>query len=754
MLIAQWSRQKLLENSTMGATANTIGPSRRPRAASYRVLSSRSCSSAPGGRVLRAAYVAAWLTIASFIGWSVNLLFTIQQVTAEAGQLHATRTDLAALSRAWHDLNRPGNDVLESYSVDTQSVALSKYLTSYRAARSLLAHHEADDPVVATLLSPLDRHQADLAGLAQRVLLLAGEREKLRMGGATAAVVRTKEMRAASTMARMDRAFQGGLESIDTVAASLRARARELRDMQQANFRRLYLMLLVALVASALSIELVRRTIHQRETIREGADRIRGILDNIADGIVTTDEDGKIESCNPTAERIFRCSEDELVGRSFVALMRADCEGGYRTYRAGLNRSAKPSQNCAAYESVGWRADGSTFPMELVVSRVRRTDRTRFIHVVRDIGDRLSTERKLRQAASIFEYATEGIVVTDEKGTVQAVNPAYTEISEYTADELATKGLRVLRSDRHDDAFYHGLVQTLRDSGHWEGEIWNRRKDGEARPHWLNIRAIADARGRVTNYVGVTWDITAIKAADRIKDEFLATISHELRNPLTAIHGALRLIVGGVAGEVPGKAGELADVALSNCERLVVLITDILDIGKLEAGKLRFQNHPIELAPLIGQAVHANYAYTEQFDVAFETESLLTGVKVMGDRDRILQVLANLMSNAAKFAPAGDRVILSMHRRGSTIRVSVTDHGSGISEQFRPHVFRKFAQADVSDSRRNGGSGLGLSISKTIMEQLGGSMGFESQPCVETTFYFEMPELSTETSAETRSCPA
>ncbi len=738
----------------MDATANTDGPGSRPRAASYRVLSSRSYSSAQGGRVLRAAYVVAWLTIAGFIGWSVNLLITIQQVAAEAGELHATRTDLAALARAWHDLNRPGNDVLESYAVDPQRVALAKYLTSYRVARSLLARHEANDLVAATLLSPLDDHQADLTDLARRVLLLAGEREKLRIRNAPAAVVRAKETQAASTMARMDRSFQGGLELIDTVSASLRARAQDLRDIQQANFSGLYLMLLVTLVASALSIELVRRTVRQRETISEAADRISGILDNIADGIVTTTEDGKVESCNPTAERIFCRSEDELVGRPFAALMQADCERGYRLYRAGLDFSAKPPQRCAAYEAVGRRAGGSTFPMELVVSRVRRADRTRVIHVVRDIGDRLSTERKLRQAASIFEYATEGIVVTDDRGAVQAVNPAYSEITRYTAGELAEKSLRILRSDRHDDAFYQGLMQTLKDSGHWEGEIWNRRKDGETRPHWLNIRAIADVQGRVTNYVGVTWDITAIKASDRMKDEFLASVSHELRNPLTAIHGALSLISGGVAGKVPDKASELADIALSNCERLAALIADILDIGKLEAGKVRFKKRPIELAPLIEQAVRTNYSYAEQFNVVFETESLLAGVNVMGDRDRILQVLANLMSNAAKFTPAGDRVVLSMRRHGSKIRVSVTDHGSGISEQFRPHVFRKFAQADVSDSRRNGGNGLGLNISKTIIEQLGGSMGFESRPCVETTFYFDLPELSAANRAKAIPCAA
>lgn len=154
---------------------------------------------------------------------------------------------------------------------------------------------------------------------------------------------------------------------------------------------------------------------------------------------------------------------------------------------------------------------------------------------------------------------------------------------------------------------------------------------------------------------------------------------------------------------------------------------------------MEFQRQPVEIVPLLKQALEGNRAYAEQYRVTYELNSELTGVMVNLDANRLLQVLANLLSNAAKFSPAGDRVIVAASSDGKHVRVSVSDHGSGIPEQFRSQIFQKFAQADSSDTRKKGGTGLGLSITKAIVEQMDGHIGFDSQPEVLTTFWVDFP---------------
>ena len=234
-------------------------------------------------------------------------------------------------------------------------------------------------------------------------------------------------------------------------------------------------------------------------------------------------------------------------------------------------------------------------------------------------------------------------------------------------------------------------------------------------------------------------DITERIQMERMKSEFISTVSHELRTPLTSIRGSLGLIMGGVAGELPAQAKVLVDIAHKNSERLIMLVNDILDMEKIEAGKMEFQLQAVELLPLVKQALEDNRAYAEQYKVAFALACEPTEARVYADPNRLQQVLANLLSNAAKFSPADDNVMVRVTRDGKNIRVAVSDHGSGIPEQFTGRIFQKFAQADSSDTRKKGGTGLGLSITKAIIEQMGGRIGFDSQPNVLTTFWVELP---------------
>jgi signal transduction histidine kinase len=234
-------------------------------------------------------------------------------------------------------------------------------------------------------------------------------------------------------------------------------------------------------------------------------------------------------------------------------------------------------------------------------------------------------------------------------------------------------------------------------------------------------------------------EITERIRIDKLKSEFIATVSHELRTPLTAIRGSLALLGGGVMGELSEKVRPMIDIALKNSERLILLVNDILDMEKIESGLMDYKISRVQLAPLLQESLKTIEAYAAQYNVTCELASELPDVAVKADSDRLMQVLVNLLSNAAKFSYAGGRVELSVAVAGGRVRIKVKDQGCGIQESFRERIFQKFSQGDSSDTRAKGGTGLGLAITKTIVEQMGGSIGFESQLNVGTTFFVELP---------------
>lgn len=235
-------------------------------------------------------------------------------------------------------------------------------------------------------------------------------------------------------------------------------------------------------------------------------------------------------------------------------------------------------------------------------------------------------------------------------------------------------------------------------------------------------------------------DISERKLAERMKNEFISIVSHELRTPLTAVRGALDLMVGSMSNELPPNVKSLVELAQRNAERLIELVNDILDIEKIETGQMAFTLRPVELIPVIEQALTMNQPYAQQYQVTFALTRVTPDVCVYADAGRLLQVLTNLLSNAAKFSHTDGRVEIAVLRNNGNVRVEITDYGIGIAEEFRPHIFKRFAQQDPSNTRRKGGSGLGLSICRAIMDKMNGTIDFTSEPGVTTTFFIELPE--------------
>lgn len=264
---------------------------------------------------------------------------------------------------------------------------------------------------------------------------------------------------------------------------------------------------------------------------------------------------------------------------------------------------------------------------------------------------------------------------------------------------------------------------------------------GHAVPVLLRGYILRNAHGQATRISGTSMDLTERKRVDRLKGEFVSTVSHELRTPLTSIAGALGLISGGALGDVPPDMKQMLGIALQNSLRLSHLINDLLDMDKLVAGKMTFKQQSLDVNQQLDDAISSNHAYAMQHNVQLIKEPC-PAYFLRADGMRVQQVLANFLSNAIKFSTSGSVVHVRAEYFNGHIRISVIDTGCGIDEVFQEQLFKKFSQADATDSRQKGGTGLGLAISKELVEHMSGKIGFSSAPDNGSTFWFELPAVT------------
>ncbi|WP_342377530.1 response regulator [Myxococcus stipitatus] len=354
---------------------------------------------------------------------------------------------------------------------------------------------------------------------------------------------------------------------------------------------------------------------------------------------------------------------------------------------------------------------------------------------------RASEEQRVSEArkAAILEAAPDGIVLVDEAGRLLELNPMAEQVFRVTAGEAVGRDFLTLALPASLPAGQREEVAAaLRStSGHATRlESSCLRADGSTFPAELTLaRVPGTGPARFTAFVR---DITERKEVERMKNEFISTVSHELRTPLTSIRGSLGLLEGGIVGEIPAEALDMVRIARTNTERLIRLINDILDLEKMEAGKLELKLATLDVHELVEATFSGLKGVADAAGV-----SLRAGVegapKVKGDRDRLIQVLTNLVSNAVKFSPAGAEVAVHARLEGAgRVRFSVVDQGPGISEEQRTKLFARFQQLDGSDTRSKGGTGLGLAISQAIVNQHGGGIEVESVLGQGSTFTFAL----------------
>lgn len=370
---------------------------------------------------------------------------------------------------------------------------------------------------------------------------------------------------------------------------------------------------------------------------------------------------------------------------------------------------------------------------------------TQLSHVAERVGavSRLrDNEERLR---AIYDNVLDGIVTLSDSGHIESFNRAAERIFGHSAGDVLERSVTMLLPEPYASQLAWRLKTGGLGMSGSRREIEGRRADGSAFPMDMALSEMQCGDQRL--YAMVLRDVTERRAAERMKDEFISTVSHELRTPLTSISGALILLANGVAGALPDKARELVGMARKNSGRLVRLINDILDLERLEVGRLAFDITTVRVSDLLAQAEEDNRAFAKQFGVTLSIATGPAGTALVGDPQRLSQVMTNLIANAVKFSPPGGVAKIEASRQDGFVRIAVRDRGRGIPETFRPYVFDKYAQADTSDGRDRGGTGLGLSIAKAIVERHGGRIWFESDLGSGTSFFFEIPAAETQAAA-------
>jgi PAS domain S-box-containing protein len=339
---------------------------------------------------------------------------------------------------------------------------------------------------------------------------------------------------------------------------------------------------------------------------------------------------------------------------------------------------------------------------------------------------------------SLIEVCPFSVIVVGSFGKIALANSETERMFGYAQDELVGQTVDLLVPTRlRAQHAQHRRQFTAHPETRLPRNLCGQRKDGTEFPAEVSLSPIHQ-RGE-TLVLGVIVDMSERLRIEGLKDEFVATVSHELRTPLTSIAGALGLLIGHAGGTLPAPAMRLLTIAHANSQRLGRLVNSILDMEKIESGKVVFVLKRVAVRALIAQAIENNRGFAEEYGVRVTLDAASTSDDIRADPDWLMQIVTNLLSNAIKFSPRGEEVVVAIESRGGKVLISVRDHGHGIPEEFKPRIFDKFAQADNSDARQQGGTGLGLSIVKQIVERLGGTVRFDDAYGGGAIFRVEIP---------------
>ena len=489
------------------------------------------------------------------------------------------------------------------------------------------------------------------------------------------------------------------------------------------------------------------------ESIRNERHLLRTLIDNLPVTIYVKDRQcRKIIANKADVELIGKATEAEVLGKTDLEMF--NDEIGYRGYNDDLIviQSGKPVIN---REEVFFNKDGEqhwllTSKLPLFNNRGKVTG---LVGIGRDITEQKKASETIQKLSKGIEQNPSAIIITDIHGNIEYINPSFLEVTGYSFDEVIGQNPRMLKSGEMPDEKYKELWDTISSGGVWRGEFHNRKKNGELYWEWATITAIKNDNEEITNYIAIKEDISLRKKmenelilakqkaeeSDRLKSAFLANMSHEIRTPLNSIIGFSRLLTD--PGFDKRQKHEFIQHIIGSGDILLNIINDIMDISKIESGEITVKNVPVYVKPFI-EEIRGRFEIRmkeEELDFIFMLPEKETNVFVFADPDRLSQVFNNLISNALKFTEKGN-IRVGYETFGDYILFHVSDTGVGIPKEYHSAIFERFRQVEASYKRKQGGNGLGLAISKKLVEIMGGTIWVESEPGKGSTFYFTIPK--------------
>ncbi len=480
-------------------------------------------------------------------------------------------------------------------------------------------------------------------------------------------------------------------------------------------------------------------------------------LKSINECVSITDLDNKIIFVNESFLKTYGYDISELLGNNISIV------------RSPSNEQEKVDEILPATILGDWqgellnrRKDGSEFPIYLSTTIIKDKvgQPLGLIGVAIDISERKRSEETLLKLSSAIEQTVDSIIITDREGKIEYINHAFETITGYSFEEAVGKTPRILKSGYLSQKFYKGLWKTILSGNVFIAEILNKKKNGELYYESRSITPIYDEQKKLTHFVGIGVDITKRKLAekelklaknkaeesDRLKSAFLANMSHEVRTPLNSIIGFSELLAD-THFDVDQK-NEFIQHIIASGNNLLNIISDIMDISKLESDEIAIRKSQINARKFI-ETIKERFSFqTERKNLELKLNFPEDNEQtiIIADAERLNQIFNNLISNALKFTKAG-RIEIGFQPKDKKVEFFVKDTGIGIPEEFHTKIFDRFRQVDNSTTREFGGNGLGLAISKKLIELMGGEIWVDSVGGKGSEFYFTLPAYKSELSS-------